>query len=99
VPTSYRLSTDVVCRQTNSDLQMLFDRRKGVMYELNETASAIVGQLSEGPMTSTQIVAALQEEFDATTEEIASDVERLLADFTDAGLLVPEMSENVIHQS
>lgn len=96
---SYQLSNDVVCRQTNSDLRMLFDRRKGVMYELNETASAIIEQLIKGPTTVEGIVAALELEFEAPAEEIAPDVEQLLANFVDAGLLIREKSHDGIHQS
>ena len=95
----YQLSGDVVCRQTNSDLRMLFDRRKGVMYELNETASAVVEQLIKGPATAEGITAALQLEFEAPVEEIAPDVEQLLTEFADAGVLVREKSDDGIHQS
>jgi hypothetical protein len=41
----YSLSGHVVCRKTNTELRMLFDRERGVMYELNESASAIVEAL------------------------------------------------------
>lgn len=95
----FRLADNVVCRQTNSELRMLFDRRKGVMYELNETASAIVGQLADGPATATQIVSALVEEFDGPVEEITPDVNRLLADFAEAGLLVQGADDHVARQS
>lgn len=85
--TTFQLSEGVVCRQTGSELRMLFDRKKGVMYELNETASAVVGHLAAQPSTKDQLVTALVSQFSAPDNEIREDVGRLLADFEDAGLL------------
>jgi len=86
----FRLAGHIVCRETNTELRMLFDRSKGVMYELNETASAIVELLEANPATAKELVISLAEEFDANDDEIRGDVERLLADFFDAGLLIKE---------
>lgn len=83
----------MVCRQTNTDLRMLFDRSKGVMYELNETASAVVSQLDQRAMTVAEIAQALSEEFDAPVDAISADVEVMLADFTSAGLTVLDLQE------
>lgn len=88
--TKYRLAEQVVCRQTNMDLRMLFDRGKGVMYELNESASAIVERLERQPGTEEDLTASLLDEFDASAEEVRADVARTLADFVDAGLVVAE---------
>ncbi|MBF6336807.1 PqqD family protein [Nocardia abscessus] len=85
--TKISLHTHAVARKTSAGLTMLFDRAKGVMYELNESASAIVGLLAEGPQGFGEIVEALTLEFDAAPEEIAADVTAFIADFTDAGLL------------
>lgn len=84
---TFRLGDGVVCRQTTGDLRMLFDRKKGVMYELNETASAVVGHLAAALSTEDQLVKALMDEFSAPEDEIRGDVKRLLADFGDAGLV------------
>ncbi|GLZ28221.1 hypothetical protein Lesp02_04110 [Lentzea sp. NBRC 105346] len=84
----YRLAENVVRRSTTTGLSMLFDRRKGVMYELNETASAVVDLLDAGTDTLERVVTALAEQFDAAPEEISGDVQRMLADFTDGGLVV-----------
>ncbi|MGY1896383.1 PqqD family protein [Nocardia gipuzkoensis] len=81
------LHTHAVARKTSAGLTMLFDRAKGVMYELNESASAVVGLLAEGPQGFGEIVEALTLEFDAAPEEIAADVTAFIDDFTDAGLL------------
>jgi hypothetical protein len=86
----FRLAHHVVCRQTGAELRMLFDRDKGVMYELNESASAVVGCLSEGPAGVDDLVVALIDEFEAPTGEIKTDVEGLLADFVGAGLVIEE---------
>lgn len=85
---TYVLAENVVKRSTTNELSMLFDRRKGVMYELNETASAVVDLLHGGTGALDDLVAALVEQFDAPVEEITDDVSRMLADFTDAGLVV-----------
>lgn len=87
VTMTFQLSEGVVCRQTGGELRMLFDRKKGVMYELNETASAVVGHLTANLTTEDQLVTALASEFSASEGKIREDVSRLLADFIDAGLL------------
>lgn len=84
---SFALADNVVCRNTNSSLRMLFDREKGVMYEMNETASAVIELLAQQPATAEELAAAMDERFDASAGEIQADVERMLADFADAGLV------------
>jgi PqqD family protein of HPr-rel-A system len=69
---------------------MLFDRTKGVMYELNESASAAVECLGQQPSTAEELSASLLDEFDAPADEIRADVDQMLADFVDAGLVVEE---------
>jgi PqqD family protein of HPr-rel-A system len=81
------LESHAVSRQTSSGLTMLFDRAKGVMYELNETASAIVAQLTAEPQTCEEIVDKLASQFEAPADEIETDVRAFVADFAEAGLL------------
>lgn len=81
------LEPHAISRQTSAGLTMLFDRAKGVMYELNETASAIIAHLSAEPQACEEIVTMLAAEFEAPRNEIESDVRAFLADFTEAGLL------------
>ena len=88
--TKYSLAEHVVCRHTTADLRMLFDRRKGVMYELNETASAVVGTLESGTSTAEGLCDELLAEFDIAPEMLRDDVIRLLEDFREAGLLTVE---------
>lgn len=88
MPVTYVLADNIVKRSTTNDLSMLFDRDKGVMYELNESASAVVDLLHRGVTTVTDLVSALAEQFDASAEEITEDVRGMLADFADAGLVV-----------
>lgn len=80
----------MVCRKTNTALRMLFDRQKGVMYELNESASAVVGLLEREPASLDVLTSALVAEFAAPRDEIRADVEQMLADFADAGLVVTQ---------
>lgn len=84
----YALAENVVKRSTTNALSMLFDRRKGVMYELNETASAVVDLLNGGVCTIEDITDDLAKQFDAPPDEITDDVTRMIADFTEAGLVV-----------
>lgn len=92
----YELAENVVRRPTTSGLTMLFDRRKGVMYELNETASAVVDLLAEGTDSDDELVTALVEQFDADSEEIREDVRAMLADFTSDGLIVVREAHKVV---
>jgi PqqD family protein of HPr-rel-A system len=86
----FRLAEHAVCRETNNELRMLFDRAKGVMYELNESASAAVELIGQQPSTAEELSASLSEDFDAPVEEIRADVDQMLADFVEAGLVVEE---------
>jgi hypothetical protein len=86
----FALAEDVVCRRTNSELRMLFDKRKGVMYELNETASAVVETLERGPVEAETMYAELQAVFDVPADVLREDVDRLLTDFRDAGIVTFE---------
>lgn len=86
----YHLAEHVVCRKTNTELRMLFDRQKGVMYELNESASAVVEQLEREPSSLETLTSALLDDFDAPTTEVQADIEQMLADFADAGLVLAQ---------
>lgn len=87
VHSSYRISTHVTFRSTSADLKMLFDRDKGVMYELNETASIIVQCIADGIGSPSAIAAHLAQEYEADPNEILEGVERIVEDFEKAGLL------------
>ncbi len=81
------LQQHAVCRKTTSGLTMLFDRAKGVMYELNESASAIVELLGSSPTPVRDIVDTLCDQFDAPREDITADVERFVDEFVEADML------------
>jgi coenzyme PQQ synthesis protein D (PqqD) len=83
----YSLAKHVVFRKTNSELCMLFDRDRGVMYELNETASAAIGRLQGTSLSQEEIVESLGERFAAEPDELTRDVAGFLGDFVAAGLL------------
>jgi hypothetical protein len=85
-----RLPAHAVSRRTSAGLTMLFDRAKGVMYELNETASAVIELLGPEPRSVREIVATLSARFEADSGEIAEDVAVFVQDFTEAGLLIEE---------
>lgn len=76
-----------VARVTNAGLTMLFDRAKGVMYELNETASVVVTLLADRSRTLDELVDELCGEFDGPRDEITADIRSFIDDFSAAGLL------------
>jgi len=85
-----RLQPHAVSRRTNAGLTMLFDRAKGVMYELNESASAVVELLGSEPREIDDLIATLLDRFEADPDEIELDVTTFVDDFVEAGLLVRE---------
>jgi PqqD family protein of HPr-rel-A system len=98
VTSKFTLAEQVVCRNTSGDLRMLFDRGKGVMYEMNETASAIIDILTKSPASAEELGEILCQRFDGPPDEIQADIENLLADFADAGL-VSEVEAEQVQQS
>jgi hypothetical protein len=84
-----RIAPHVVYRTTTTDLKMLFDRDKGVMYELNETASSIVALLQASPQRPADLVDALSSEYAVSRDDITEDVGQFVADFLGAGVLEP----------
>jgi hypothetical protein len=85
---TFTLGQHITARKTNTELRMLFDRTKGVMYELNESASAVVEALETGAKQRSALIDHLEAQFDAPREEIGADLDSLLADFEKAGLIV-----------
>ncbi|MDP4500508.1 PqqD family protein [Nonomuraea turcica] len=81
------IADHVVFRETNGTLCMLFDRDKGVMYELNETASAVVRSLRDDARSFSELIQDLATEYDASPEMIAEDSTALVTDLEQAGLL------------
>jgi len=81
------LMEHVSCRSTSADLTMLFDRAKGVMYELNESASAVVSVLTTEPQSVNAIVDQLLMKFEAPRDEVTADVLTFIGEFSEAGLL------------
>jgi hypothetical protein len=83
----YRLADHVTCRSTNTELRMLFDRQRGVMYKLNESASAIVYSFHEGAQSRASLIERLSCEFDGESSQIEADIDDFLEDFERVGLI------------
>ncbi|MFD9691783.1 PqqD family protein [Kitasatospora sp. NPDC059088] len=81
------LAPHAVCRETTNGLVMLFDRKKGVMYELNESAAAIVRMFAAAPRVVEDMVVELAETFEGDREAIREGLSSLVSDFVEAGLL------------
>jgi hypothetical protein len=86
--TSVRLSADVIFRDLEGEA-ILLDLASGRYYGLNPVATR-VWMLLDGGTTVAAVVAAVTAEFDAAAEEIARDVDELLAELTARGLVVAE---------
>jgi len=82
-----RLKSNVTSRPTNLNLIMLFDKEKGVMYELNETASSIISILASSPKNVQEIIEIIGKDYNSENNQIAEDVEEFIADFITSGLV------------
>lgn len=67
----------------------ILDSEKGQFYSLNEVGARIWSLLSDGT-TFGAIIDQLQSEYDVTVEMLSADVERLLRQFANSGLLRTE---------
>jgi hypothetical protein len=86
----YVRSSSVVSRVI-ADEVLIVPIRRGVgdlasIYSLNPAASAIWNAISEA-RTKSEIVELLQQEFDAPTETVLTDVEAFLSEMCAAGLV------------
>jgi hypothetical protein len=80
------LTQDLAFRLTNSNLRMAFDRKSGVMFEFNDTASSFLG-LIDSKRSFREIAAALAEEYDAAPADIEEDLRDLVARMLDSGVI------------
>lgn len=84
---TYKIADHITLRSTNKELKMLFDRKKGVMYELNEAASSIMLLLQRSPNSVNGLIELLIHEYDVQPEDLQADVRVFIADFEGAGLI------------
>lgn len=86
IETRFQLSEHVVVRETGKGVRMLYDQNRGVMYELNDTASAIIALLDQ-PRSVLSMAKLLTQEYDGSEDDFKEDIEQLLSDFKDVGLV------------
>jgi Coenzyme PQQ synthesis protein D (PqqD) len=84
--TSVRPSPDVIFRDLEGEA-VLLDLASGSYFGLNAVATRVWVQLHEGTAVD-GVIASLAEEFDADPDEIARDVDDLLADLVSRGLVI-----------
>lgn len=65
---------------------MLFDRQEQEVHHFNETA-ALVWELCEDGQTTAQIIERLRSAYAVDDEQVYADVEEILAEFVENGLL------------
>lgn len=84
-PERLRPAARVLHRRVGAD-SVLLDVASGRYFELNPTGTRIWELLAQGP-TRTELVAALEAEFETEAGELAADVESLLEELLRRGLL------------
>ena len=84
----YAIAEHVNLRQTNASMRIMFDRNEGVMYELNETASAVMEILEKGSANIDSIAEAIALQFEGQLEDFKPEIDSLLKDFVGNGLVV-----------
>lgn len=85
-PAALRISPQVVERQLGEQT-VLLDLRAGRYFELDATGSRIWALLSEG-RSRADLLATLAAEYDAAPAVLAADVDRLLAELLERGLVL-----------
>ena len=75
--------------QTLADETLVVNPRMREVHLLNETA-ARVWELLEAPRTTADLLGALRAEFDGPAEDIGRDLELLITDLTQKGLVEPD---------
>ena len=83
---SVRLSADVIFRELDGEA-VLLDFASGRYFGLNAVATRVWTMLAAGSSVA-DAVSAVAAEFDAPREEVARDVDALVADLVSRGLLV-----------
>lgn len=87
-PVHYRLAPEVLSQKLNDEL-VLLNLQTGVYFQLNGTGTRICQLLVEtGDLGAT--VAQMQSEYEASAEELVRDVDALLSDLLNRGLLQQE---------
>lgn len=85
---TFRAKADVTVTALDDEL-VLFDVRGSMLYTLNAVGALVWTRLSEADSTAAELVNAVTDEFDVRSGTARLDVERLLADLMDAGLVTP----------
>lgn len=83
----YRIPDDVLHREVQNDTVILHAATNTYL-SLNGTAGRIWQLFGEGKSTD-EVVAVMEEEFDAPADVLAADVSTTLTDLLDRGLLEP----------
>lgn len=82
----FKVGDTVSHRATRRNLIMAFDKRNGVMFELNDTASDVF-RLIDGRRSVGQIVSEICAEYDADESVVFEDVVYIVNRFGEAGIL------------
>lgn len=83
---SFQASDDVVSREVGGEM-VLLDLASGLYFGLDPVGSRVWEKLSEGATSLTQLVDAIEAEFDAPRDRIESDLAQLLAELTEKHLV------------
>ena len=85
---SVRLSTDVIFRELDGEA-VLLDFASGRYYGLNAVGTRVWTLLAAGQTVDSAIDVVVHE-FDAIEDQVARDVDELVAELLSRGLLIPD---------
>lgn len=78
---------DISMRKTDNNLTMLYHKKEGTLFELNETASQIADIIASGITDMKQVANLLAGEYDSDYEDILDDVESIFGEFKEYGII------------
>jgi len=74
---------------TNFDEEVIImETEKGLYYQLNEVGAVIWRTIQRTPSTIGELVSAVQSDFEVGEEQCRADIEKLVGDLHEAGLVV-----------
>ncbi|MFA5805028.1 MAG: PqqD family protein [Melioribacteraceae bacterium] len=77
-----KFKDNVTLRETSNNLAILYDKEKGILFEMNETASAIA-RLIKVESDVVKIIKRLTDEFNAEEQLIKTDVISLIEELVE----------------
>jgi uncharacterized protein (UPF0335 family) len=81
-----QLGQHVNVRETALGVKMLYDNNEGVMYELNETASAVISLIEHANNSEEDVISNISARFSEDNKQIEQDIKKFLTEIKGRGL-------------